>query len=347
LPLAHRETPTRLAFQRLALIAFSRAGNEPGERVGYAPTDFSPIPEKPMNRSPRHSLLSVALVALGVAALLAGCKYEYPCEGTTNGCQPPPCGSDCAGTYCVSDAECGQGFVCLNSICAPVQDSGCTTNAGCAHDSACVSGSCKPLCRSNGDCDADQYCVRGSCRDIPDNALVCQSSADCLQGGTCINGYCTLVCAKDADCPTGEVCEDYYCKMVELPAAPDGGVSDPTDAGQPDTCLRNTDCAPGSYCINAQCHLGCAADSDCPSTERCQAGICQPRPTEECTTGADCPEGNDCVDASCRARCVETAECPTGAICKLGYCMPGSGAACTSHCDCPITERCVDGICQP
>lgn len=258
----------------------------------------------------------------------------------------------------------------LSSAACIYNDYGCKSGDGCCEGNCYVdlrdAGTQPGVCQANSDCAADQYCVKGTCRQIPNDSKTCTVASDCAKGQLCINGVCSALCAKDSDCATGEICKDMFCtpKPVE-PAGPDAGTVEPPPAGDdagaveppppgpdagatlPGVCHFNADCGEGLYCINSECHLGCASDNDCPAAQMCKVGICQDRPAAECLTGADCAVGQDCVDATCKVRCSTSGQCNAGESCKLGYCNPGSGGACVTNCDCPTSERCVAGVCQP
>ncbi len=209
-------------------------------------------------------------------------------------------------------------------------------------------------CQDNSDCESAEYCLRGFCKPIPPGATACSTSSDCGHRETCINGVCTERCAKNPDCSApGCSCEDNYC--VGQPGtdggtpAQDGGTNIP-----PSTCTKHADCGVGAYCINATCFLGCTSNSQCPATEECRSGVCQPKttpPVPACTSGVDCPEGQDCVDGACAKPCTSNAGCPGGHSCVIGYCNPqtppqGSGQACVANCECPAGETCTNGTCQ-
>ncbi|WNG60161.1 hypothetical protein F0U59_39685 [Archangium gephyra] len=152
-------------------------------------------------------------------------------------------------------------------------------------------------CADDADCHANQYCMRGMCEDTPLDSKSCTSSRDCASGDTCVNGVCNHACSRDSDCGRGGYCDGYYCRSRTgdggtRPPPADGGTSCPTpppgdagtppspgDAGTPGSCVRNTDCASGSYCINGACISGCSYDSQCASTETCASGLCRPRPS--------------------------------------------------------------------
>ncbi|MGC4115525.1 MAG: dickkopf-related protein [Myxococcales bacterium] len=226
--------------------------------------------------------------------------------------------------------------------------SGCVYNdwRGCQNEGCCREGSCYvstpdasglPLvCQSNSDCAANEYCVKGACRPVPDDSKTCVVAADCAKGQMCINGICSSLCAKDSDCATGQICKDMFCTTKPAdPPGPDAGTVEPppvgddagtiepppaADAGttEPKSCQFNADCGEGLYCINQECHLGCASDNECPALQMCKVGICQDRPAAECLTGADCALGQDCVDGACKVRCSTSGQCSAGEILQAG-----------------------------
>ncbi len=216
-------------------------------------------------------------------------------------------------------------------------------------------------CQDNSECDGGEYCLRGFCKPIPPGATTCSTSSDCGHRETCINGICTERCAKTPDCSApGCSCEDNYC--VGQPGT-DGGTPAPdagnggNDAGTPippSTCTKHADCGVGAYCINSTCYLACQSNAQCPASEECKSGVCQPKPAPTvpaCSSGAHCPQGQDCVDGTCAKPCTSNAGCLQGYTCVIGYCNPssppqGSGKVCAANCDCPAGETCQSGTCQ-
>jgi hypothetical protein len=86
-----------------------------------------------------------------------------------------------------------------------------------------------------------------------------------------------------------------------------------------------------------KCTVPCSTDYDCPGTDVCVGGHCEPR----CQTNQECPN-EECVDGHCKKPCTKNADCPSG-ICDGSYCGP----PCRINSDCPPAEYCRAGQCQP
>lgn len=90
----------------------------------------------------------------------------------------------------------------------------------------------------------------------------------------------------------------------------------------------------------------CASDSDCASSEICQAQVCESR-TPSCETQADCPEGLSCSGQLCLkpGACYADPQCPESHRCEDFRCVPDR---CQSNADCNNGEVCdlTFGMCQ-
>ncbi len=137
-----------------------------------------------------RNLLGV-LAALGLVALAAGCKPDWPKCETTEDCNTEGHTGVCVDgtcTECAADSDCKPGFRC---------------------DQPTLGGNrCVPLaeCGVMGDCPSGQTCKEGKC-------VACSADADCGSGFRCDAGACvaSATCASDADCRGGQVCIDSQC----------------------------------------------------------------------------------------------------------------------------------------
>jgi len=168
------------------------------------------------------------------------CVHFIQCDG--NECYRGPGGSMCSGS-CDSDADCDDGFACVDT-CTP-------TSADC--DDLCL-----PVC--------DGECERGTCAELPSpdggNVSVCdvlatvgdpcRSDADC-RSGFCGGGYCVAsanslpngaACDSNGDCASG-ACVNEVCNG--------GGLIG-------DACASDADCGVGTCCPSGDAANTCALD---------------------------------------------------------------------------------------
>jgi hypothetical protein len=216
-----------------------------------------------------------------------------------------------------------------NGICAlyPGSSSDCTTT-GCPSGYECTGGMCT---RVMGD---------------GDTCSPCDSSSACSMG-ICLgypdgNGYCGRTCASDADCGGDR------CVRID---------------GAANQCIRVRGASPS--CASGP--AGCATDSDCSPTQRCNpaTGACIDRGGggdlgAACGGAADCSSGV-CFSGTCSQSCnwLDPASCPSGyycngqatGTCNAGLCLPGApgggalGDPCGSATECS-TLFCAEGTCS-
>jgi hypothetical protein len=142
-------------------------------------------------------------------------------------------GCDCSGpssTPCTNDFDCGDGYVCRDSVCAARPDAS-HLDGGSGDAASCPPAlSCGDAC-----CEVGQICGGGAC---------CATSELC--GGVCCGAdqacqadRCVLDCGERASCGSGA---DALCcdagDVCYLGACTTPGAS----------CARNSDCADGQYC---------------------------------------------------------------------------------------------------
>ncbi|NUN16264.1 MAG: hypothetical protein HUU55_21770 [Myxococcales bacterium] len=179
------------------------------------------------------------------------CKTDADC---------PPCwvcnAGECKATgfaVCLSDADCGDGKMCIVDPVAPcnnqcvAKEPGCTNDEDCGSCAVCVAGECKGLglimCTSDDDCSQGESCqidqtdpCKNAC--VP-TAPECTSDADCPVCAVCVLGECKglglIVCMADIDCDAGYVCDvssvaDCYNACVPEPTGDDAGSGDDVSA---------------------------------------------------------------------------------------------------------------------
>jgi hypothetical protein len=195
----------------------------------------------------------------------------------------------------------------------------------------------------------------------------CESSDDCVPGDECSpGGNCEHPCVTDANCPGGELCEDGVCSPPPPPCTSDRDCNGDTCVGgfclpecPPATCNDPEFCDPDP-CVPPGGGGGdggstpCVLDSQCPSADVCEDGVCQP-PTPPCDVS--CPEELSCEGGTCvpsTPPCSSDANCPGGSACVEGTCRPseppcsGPGCdTCSFDQDCPGGQGCSGGACHP
>ena len=135
----------------------------------------------------RLSLVAVAAVAL---AALTGCPPSYPnckddstCTEKGEVCVQGQC------RECAADANCKEGFRCLDNRCQPATPA-CTDDGACGAGNICEAGKCAPAqCQGETGCGADSHCQTGRC--VAGRAPgTCAAATDCGEGQTCEAGKC-------------------------------------------------------------------------------------------------------------------------------------------------------------
>lgn len=106
-------------------------------------------------------------------------------------------------------------------------------------------------------------------------------------------------------------------------------------------CKTNKDCTTPQVCVENKC-VQCAADSDCPKGEHCDAKTSACSAQNECERDDQCALGKVCQAGACKA-CASDGECGPGGKCNAGACTKGN--KCTQDKDCADDEDCKAGAC--
>jgi hypothetical protein len=158
-----------------------------------------------------------------------------PCSNTLNCGDYEECILDvCVSTIttCVSDADCGPGFLCK-----------------ALETTLCIDGEVPPSAPIDNTCTSDADCEVGTCQEVKVCTFGCSSNDDCDDGLVCDNntGEC-VECLTNANCDQG-VCDNTTSTCVK--------------------CLENADCA-GGFCIDNNTCVECLTWTDCDNkTEIC------------------------------------------------------------------------------
>lgn len=156
----------------------------------------------------------------------AGCdSYEAACQADPNDCEAYRtlcrCNRICVseqcldvGPGCAADAECPTQTApyCVTGRCVA-----CREHGDCLEEGArCISGTCKPPCRTDSNCPPLHACQAGAC--VPSG---CTSDRECAfvlghSNGRCSGGGCFVGCDSDSACNASnfEVCLSGRCTFV-------------------------------------------------------------------------------------------------------------------------------------
>lgn len=327
--------------------------------------------------------LSLALTALAVSGILAGCP---------NGGNRLPDGGvialDLVGRACNVDAECKASDAGVDLRCDPVRrvciclsDLDCNRNPEAPvrfcnnYTGLCVANVAG--CKSNADCEASEYCdpsIR-ACQPVKTFCEQCATDEECGGAGDdCVldpnlnQKFCATACETKSDCPRGGECRDFGGKkLCGPPTQVDTEGNIPSclsfESCTPDTlqtCNSDAECtqSEGQRCDTSQGRC-IALERKCPFGTACDptAKIC----VTECSIDEDCGDSNQrCINRVCEApfSCEEDSDCSASRVCSkapgqtVGQCRP----FCQSDAECPLAticsesadgrSRCVEG-CRP
>ncbi len=101
-------------------------------------------------------------------------------------------------------------------------------------------------CATDADCASDEYCGSGSCEPKKEKDERCARDAECISG-VCSGGVC-VYCETDSDCAWDEACLGGECRKIECPCGSIVGHSCVSYE-----CCADADCAAGSICIGNSC----------------------------------------------------------------------------------------------
>lgn len=236
---------------------------------------------------------------------------------------------------------------------------GCSTEADCRTDEACVNRQCVKLGPDSGSDATDAaalVCVgkQGS----PTVGQNCGCPEDCDSPELCLDevsmgvpgGICLRSCAGAA-CPGDLIC------LQSTPGAPG------TESCFV-RCTQSSDCPKGNICQTLEtggeliCAPLCQSDSDCPATGTCDrySGLCASAPLHPNgkETGDPCVDDVDCKsefclagvsmfpDGYCTAFCsLEKQGCPDGSYCMPVWSSVGDEGLCMKLCT--DTSECRTG----
>ena len=260
------------------------------------------------------------------------CFYAPPvCEDDEVGCTidaAEPQGSLCVCTHKASDAICGQGLRCRETVgCVP-----CLVTADCNDGNPCTDDYCEwsddgNKCSNNKRCDwGGQICIPDAevqngyrCENDPiwcDGDYKCDDQNPCTDN-KCVDHVCTY---------PGVVCQAYgLCQVAEC---------NPTKGG----CIQNDKCDDENPCTDDSCD-----DSTGACTNLTVAGCVA------CDTHEQCPSSGTQMCGGSSLAISYTGECEAwGHRCRTHEYVCSSDACGTGYCNsetgsCAFQEKCDDG----
>jgi hypothetical protein len=277
--------------------------------------------------------------ACNASHVCAACADDAECVASYGSGHICSSSGACIEGNCKTNAQCGNGQVCLANKCAACTSNGqCASGQVCLPTGACTSGNCLDAT----DCsDATKVCLNNSCSS-------CTTDGQCVsarginhicEGGACVNGNCR---AK-GDCqPTNQICN--------------------TTAKSCQSCTLDSDCT-GEYGDNHICLGGVCVTGNCHTAAACSTGQVCNQTTHSCggcgTSDAACQDtvggrgaGYICDANACIAgNCHDASNCnDTTKVCKSHSC-----GMCTGNADCTaaygnnhicVAGACISGDCQ-
>lgn len=286
-----------------------------------------------------------------------------PCEGqnvSVDGTCVPRC----------EDSACGDGLVCVHSVCRPA----CRRDADCKGDDTCEStktdtGKSGNYCfglavhPSPYSADAPAASNDDQSSNVPADSS-CKESSDCDQTVLhhCVDNECRTACTLHEHCGRAGACTGSaenaegaavsFCEQDEFPRAEGQyGSQCLTASSGCDTeagfqCISAGDGDVNSYCART----GCDADADCPSGLFCSENRVGSRPPCESACGlTGQPGAANCVPKSDIGegkpfRCGETGGLILMLCLERSFCAP-----CESDADCrgqanQVCARGADGV---
>ena len=202
-------------------------------------------------------------------AAAGGCVFKpntLPCDDGSLCSESDHCSAGvCSGT----PANCDDGNVCTDDLCAPEQ--GCyyvNNNLSCSDSDACTKG---------------DRCVWGAC--APTSTVSCQDASPCTQDacdpktGVCSHVPMLGDCDDKTVCTTGDTCQAGKC------------VGTPIECGDNNPCTSDS-CDAETGCKNAPVSGTCNDGDACTGPDVCGNGVCA-------GPQVSCDDANVCTGDSC------------------------------------------------
>jgi hypothetical protein len=258
--------------------------------------------------------LSVAVVALGVAAAVSCAESNVECRLNSECWQPGRCEQGRCERDCREDIDCLAGW------CDQL-------------------GYCRPGINPDADADADAD-VRDDGRTDTDDGGDADADADADADGIYLDP-----CAAHPECIEGHCLADSY--WGDSHCARECSPSTPGSCAYEHYCVE----ADATLAVCADAHMGLPCNPADPTANACAYGCVGvagggAHCTRPCTSAADCPGGYGCgyvhpaVPADGKVCMLVNVPCPTGNECPSGVgACGGAGSWCSAPCqtaaDCP------------
>ena len=144
----------------------------------------------PLRSSSSNFLVLAAMLVLGFATLLAGCRSYPECKNDGH-CidyeRGTPFCVDRTCTECRDDSQCGFCEQCDGNQCRRTPGC-CGSDSDCPDPMVCRDDRCGPQCLSDDDCGDLERCASGECIEVE-----CRTDDDCEEGFRCNNYECELI----------------------------------------------------------------------------------------------------------------------------------------------------------
>lgn len=153
-----------------------------------------------------------------------GCRADEDCNANqaciTNKCIDPceatPCGPNAKCTVFNQRATCScpAGFIpnpIAKVACLRSPGSACQANRDCATGTACIGGTCTPVCSTDLNCLSNERCDQaGICKSL------CRRDEDCRSGEICEGLVCAIGCRADVECQENYACINNQCQGTSV-----------------------------------------------------------------------------------------------------------------------------------
>jgi hypothetical protein len=275
----------------------------------------------------------------------------------TGNCDTDICLDGTCSKYCEANADCGDGYQCVDNIVASragmtakhcLKGATCTLSSDCGAGEICSPSStasgfinhCTPAygtvsnggacdatvglqqevsCMDDTACEGTWVCDRSNHRCTPPTAERCEYNM-----GACIGmGYCTATCVSDSDCPSDSA---YFCQGVP-------SVYDSQNTGDP----SDDDIGMLKYCVDSPgSNTTCTKESDCAAADE----SCIISRDADGVAGTRCSSTYAAAMGEFRHACGYTPSGPV--LCKTGFCDYQDGdTAGPNQTDDPTRGKCT------
>ncbi|MET0794444.1 MAG: MYXO-CTERM sorting domain-containing protein, partial [Polyangiaceae bacterium] len=330
-------------------------GTEKVCRKALGDCDVDEVCDGSSHACPANLLKPTSYQCQALSCTDSNLKPKITCDGTNPSCPvvaDVSCGHFACGsstqcrTTCVTSADCGTAFYCLNNDCIPRVDPGqqCKVDAQCSVSNPhCVDGVC---CDTTcvGQCEACNVEGKvGTCVGVQGKPI--EPRVLCAADGTNCDGFCDPSNRTACQFPDKATsCRDAACDTKRNAA-----VAESFCTGKGSCALTDSIACDPYACNGLACAGNCTADAQCAADAYCQAGKCTPKgkPANKCTTDKQCGSGHCadgvCCDTACTGQCEACSGVPDA---KAGTCSPVTGAPLGEKPACAAADAVCGGSCD-